>query len=196
MSTSPTDQDINAMDINDLRQLLKDHSACIKAQAVHITIIEKEKADADITLLAQTTNTFSPAPAVNLSASINAAAPMDEQQVTAICDKLLSQMETRLIAAFLRSSTQQSPQQYSSSSAAPSGPQIPTGLLPGAFSPPNLKSSQRMSSSAPSSGTSTSNISTVTTTALNDYDKAVEVDQRKLRDPDLTPTAIRKWKLT
>ena len=34
------------------------------------------------------------------------------------------------------------------------------------------------------------------TTVQNKYDKAVEVDQRKLRDPDLTPVAIRKWKTT
>ena len=34
------------------------------------------------------------------------------------------------------------------------------------------------------------------TTSQNEYDKAVEVDQRKLRDPDLTPVVIRKWKTT
>ena len=30
---------------------------------------------------------------------------------------------------------------------------------------------------------------------INDYDKTVEVEQRKLRDPTLTPVDIRKWKL-
>ena len=30
---------------------------------------------------------------------------------------------------------------------------------------------------------------------LNDYDKAVEVEQRKLCDPVLNPAAIRAWKL-
>ena len=35
-----------------------------------------------------------------LSASLNAAAPMDDQRVTNICESLLSQMEGRLLAAF------------------------------------------------------------------------------------------------
>jgi hypothetical protein len=34
------------------------------------------------------------------------------------------------------------------------------------------------------------------TVILNDYDKAVEVEQRKLSDPVLTPAAIRAWKLS
>ena len=34
------------------------------------------------------------------------------------------------------------------------------------------------------------------TAILNDYDKAVEVEQRKLSDPVLTPAAIRAWKLS
>jgi len=33
------------------------------------------------------------------------------------------------------------------------------------------------------------------TVTLNDYDKAVEIEQRKLSDPVLTPPAIRAWKL-
>ena len=110
MSTSPTELDINTMDVHELRQqLLKDQesAARLQPQAAHITIIEKDKADAELTLLAQTTHSFSPLPSANLSANLNAVAPMDAQQVTEISERLLSQMKTRLIAAFQQSSTQQ-----------------------------------------------------------------------------------------
>ena len=83
MSTSPTGPDINTLDLNELRQLLKDPSSRQRAQADHITIVEKARADADLTLLAQTTNSFPPV-AANLSANLNVAAPMDTQQVNHI----------------------------------------------------------------------------------------------------------------
>ena len=60
-----------------------------------------------LNLLARNTTSFSPV-ASKLSANMTAAAPMDAQQATEICDKLLSQMETRLIARFQQNSTQQS----------------------------------------------------------------------------------------
>jgi len=70
--------------------------------------------------------------------------------------------------------------------------QIRTGL-PGVFSPPSLQSSRSLSASVPTFVVGNTN---AMTTVQNEYDKAVEVDQRKLRDPDLTPVGIRKWKTT
>ena len=52
--------------------------------------LEKDKSDAELNLLAQTTHSFSPV-AANLSANLNAAAPMDVQQI----NTLLSNTETR-----------------------------------------------------------------------------------------------------
>ena len=87
-------------------------------------MLEKDKSDAELALLAQTTHSFSPA-AASLSASLNAVAPMDAQQVAAICDKLLSKIETRIIAMFRQNLTQPSPN-GSSLSAASSGSQVST----------------------------------------------------------------------
>ena len=98
MSTSPTEPDIDNMDVRELRQLLKDQTASLQALKDHNTMLEKDKSDAELALLAQKTNSFSPA-AQNLSASLNAAAPMDAQQVTAICEKLLSQMKKEILTA-------------------------------------------------------------------------------------------------
>ena len=157
---------------NYVAQLLKDQSARLRAQADHITVVEKAKADAELELLAQTTNSFSPV-AANLSATLSAAAPMDAQQVIT----LLSQMETRLMGIFKRNAAQQSTP-GPSLSAASSGPQVSTG-------PPFQLSA------SPSAGGS--NIPTLAATVFNEYDKAVEVDQRKLRNPELTPIVLRNW---
>ena len=194
MSKSPTEPDINLLDLNELRQHLKDQSLRLKAQADHITIAEKAKTDADLTLLAQTTtNSFSPVDA-NLSANLNAAVPMDAQQVTTLLSqmetRLLSQMETRLLAVFQQHSTHQSHTGPSLLSAASSGPQVSSGP-PGVFSPPGPQPLHGLSAFPSVSG---SNIPTLAATVFNEYDKAVEVDQKKLRNPESTTIALRKWK--
>ena len=91
------------MDLNDLRQFLKDQSARLQAQADHILFIENAKEDAELSLLANATSIFSPIPVANLSVSLNAAAPMDEKRVSEICKSLLSEMEGRLLAAIYKS---------------------------------------------------------------------------------------------
>ena len=93
MSTSPTAQDIDTMDINELRQLLKEQSARLQAQADQLLLLEKAKADADLSLLNNTTNSFSPLPATNLSNSLTVVAAMNEQRVSEICKSLMSEME-------------------------------------------------------------------------------------------------------
>ena len=75
-------------------------------------------------------------------------------------------------------------------SAASSGLQVSTPQ--GVFSPPGPQPFNGLSAS-PSAGSP--NNSTLAATVLNEYDKAVEVDQRKLRNPEFTPIALRKWKL-
>ena len=73
--------DIDTMDIRELRKLLK----CLQAQYAQL---DKEKSEAELNLLAQNTNSFSPF-AANLTAPINATAQMDAQQVmtqvTSLC---------------------------------------------------------------------------------------------------------------
>ena len=108
--------------------------------------------------------------------------------VSDICKSLISEIEGRLFAVM----SIYPQQRYSGPSATSSSPQITTGL-PGVFSPPYLQSSRALSASAPTFAESNSS---AMTTSQNVYDKAVEVDQRKLRDTDLTPVAIRKWKTT
>ena len=171
------------MDIRELRQFLKGLQARI-AQS------EKNKSEAELNQLAQNTNSFSPF-AANLSAPINAAAPMDAQQVTEICEKLLSQMKQEILAAIQHNSTQQS-HTGPCLSAAPSRSQVSTGPLGVFLSSGPPQPSHRLPASSSAGG---SNIPTLATTVLNEYDKAVEVDQRKLRNPELTPIALRKWKL-
>ena len=143
-------------------------------------------------MLAQNTNSFSPF-AANLTAPINAAAQMDAQQVMTQVTTLLSNMETRLLSqikqesltVFQHNSTTQSPH-GSSLSAAPSGSQVSTGPQ-GVFSPPGPQPFNGLSASPSADGP---NNSTLAATVLNEYDKAVEVDQRKLRNPELTPTQV------
>jgi hypothetical protein len=69
------------------------------------------------------------------------------------------------------------------SAPTPLGAKIPSGL-PGLLQSPS-NPILNVSGAAPSNPIGTP----------NDYDKAVEVEQRKLCDPILTPAAIRAWKL-
>ena len=126
------------MDINDLRQLLKEQSARLKAQqAGQLLLPEKAKADADLSLLANTTNSFSPLPATNLSNSLTAVAAMNEQRVSEICKSLMSDLEGRLIAAISQTQQQGNSGPSVAPTAASTSPlQIRTGL-PGVFSPPS-----------------------------------------------------------
>ena len=189
MSTSSTEPDVNTLDLNESRQLLQDRNASLQAVKDQNAQLEKDKSEAELNLLARHTTSFSPV-AANLSANTTAAAPMDAQQVTEICDKLLSQMETRLIAMFQQNSNQQS-HNGSILSAASSGSQVSTGLQ-GVFSLPGPTPLHGLPASPSAGGP---NNSTLAATVLNEYDKAVEVEQRKLRNPELTPIALRKLKL-
>ena len=92
------------------------------------------------------------------------------------------------------------------------GTQVPhSGATPttrvGPFSPQTRMPTQTTTPTNPSLGQTTNTISGSITIppvgpttnivgATNDYDKAIEVEQRLLRNPDLTPQAIRSWKLT
>ena len=192
MSTSPTAQDIDTMDNNNLRELLKEQSARLKAQADQLALLEKAKADADLALLAEATTSFSPLPATNLSNSLTAVAAMNEQRVSAICTSMLSALEARLTATILHAQHGNSGPSVAPTAASTSFLQTRTGL-PGGFSPPSLQSSRSLSASVSTLAVGNTN---ATTTVQNEYDKAVEVDQCKLRDPDLRPVAIRNWKTT
>jgi len=91
MSTSPTEPDINSLDLNELRQLPIDRNASLQALKDQNAKLEKDKSDVELNLLARNTNSFSPV-AANLSAPINAAAQMNAQQVTTLVNTLLSNM--------------------------------------------------------------------------------------------------------
>ena len=80
MSTSPTEPDINSLDLNELRRLLKDLNASLQALKDHNAQLEKDKSDAELNSLAQNTTSFSPF-AANLLVPINAAAQIDARQV-------------------------------------------------------------------------------------------------------------------
>ena len=196
-STPPNEADdiIDNMEVRELRQRLKEMRDEM--------IVQKEKSLAELEL-AQRTNNFTPVPVTNLMANINAAAPMDAQQITALVTTLVSamktellslmearldQMDTRLTTVLQHHSTQQSTTSPILP-AVPSGSQVSSGQQ-AVFSPPgSTQPPQGTPASTPTGGSNTS-----TTNVLNEYDKAVEVDQRKLRNPELTPIALRKWKL-
>jgi len=183
MSSTPPNEadDIDNMEVRELRQRLKD---------MREEIVQKDKSFAELQL-AQSTHSLSPVPVTNLTANMNAAAPMDAQQITTLVTTLVSQMETRLLAVLQPSSTHQSTISPSFS-AAPSGSQVSSGQQ-AVFSPPG--STQPPQGTPASTSAGGSNTPTSTTIVLNEYDKAVEVDQRKLRNPELTPIALRKWRL-
>ena len=109
-----------------------------------------------------------------------------KSELLSLTETRLCQMDTRLLTFSQQSTT--SP----SLSAAPSGSQVSNGQQ-AVFSPPGSTQPPQGTPASTSAGGS----STPTSIAivLNEYDKAVEVDQRKLRNPELTPIALRKWKL-
>jgi len=189
-STSPNEADgIDKMEVRELRQRLKD---------MREEIVQKDKSFAELHF-AQSTHSLSPVPVTNLTATINAAAPMDAQQITTLAttlvssmkSELMSQIKQEILAVFHQHSTHQSTTSPSFS-AAPSGSQVSSGQQ-AVFSPPG--STQPPQGTPASTSAGGSNTPTSTTTVLNEYDKAVELDQRKLRNPELTPIALRKWRL-
>ena len=126
---------------------------------------------------------LSPPPAHNLQAAMSSVAPLDEHKV--------QQMITNSQNAFEITIKQLLTDTVSTLTnliqAAPSRPAPPTPLGTASLGIP---------------GSPSSSISNVLggsqrnpTVTLNDYDKAVEIEQRKLSDPVLTPPAIRSWKL-
>ena len=208
MSSTPPngaleDATIDNMDLCELRQRLKEMRDA--------KIAQKDKFLAELEL-AQRTNSFSPIPVTNLMATINAAAQMDAQQITinaaaqmdaqqittlvttlvsAMKSELLSQIKQEILAVFQQHPTQQSTTSPSFS-AAPSGSQVSSGQQ-AVFSPSG--STQMPQGTPASTSAGGSNNPTLTTIVLNEYDKTVEVDQRKLRNPELTPIALRNRKL-
>jgi hypothetical protein len=178
------------MEVRELRQRLKEMREEM--------IVQKDKSLAELQL-AQSTHSLSPVPVTNLMANINAAAPMDAQQITTLVTTLvsalnsehLSKIKQEIQAIFQQHSTQQSTTSPGSS-ASPSGSQVSSGQQAVFSSPGSTQPPQGTPASTSAGG---SNTPTSTTTVLNEYDKAVEVDQRKLRNPELTPIALRKWRL-
>ena len=88
------------------------------------------------------------------------------------------------------------------------GAQIPTG---GATSAPRVGPFSPQTGIPPQTPPTSPSLTTITAsstiqapiaqtnisvTGTNDYDKAIEVDQRSLRNPELTPSSIREWKLS
>lgn len=122
--------------LEDLRKIIAQLQRDKQESAQRLLLVQKEKDDLEITALAQATSTFSP---VNLSSTLNAAAPIDAQQVSDICAKIVSHMEGRLLLALDSGFSTLS--QQSSFSASALGAQVSAGL-PGAFPSPTVSISQ------------------------------------------------------
>jgi hypothetical protein len=121
----------------------------------------------------------SPLPAHNLQPAMTAVAPMDGAIVQQIVDTSIASLETKIMN-FLAQHLQQS-------NPGPIPASTPLGAASGLSGPPQSPSNPISNVSGGALGN--------TKGTLNDYDKAVEVEQRKLCDPVLTPATIRAWKL-
>ena len=175
----------NYYEMNELRELNRQLHLKEYETASLNTDLQKKIEDIEQATLAQATSTFSPTP-LNLSASLNSVlAPLDAKQVETMILELLITFEAKIIQSFDAKFSALVRQQQTNSEpilvATALGAQVSTGL-PGLQSPPTIPN--------------TLGATPITLAgAINDYDKTVEVEQRKLRDPDSTPVAKCKWKL-
>ena len=127
---------------------------------------------------------LSPPPAHNLQQAMSSVATLDEnkvQQLITNSQAALKNELTNLMDAHVSTLTQLI------QAAHPRPLAQPTPLGTASLGTPGLTSP-----SIPHVLGGSQNNPMVT---LNDYDRAVEVEQRKLSDPVLTPAAIRAWKL-
>ena len=131
---------------------------------------------------------FSPIPTQNLQPAMTSVAQLDGTIVQTMIDTSLASIETRITSFETRITNllTQHQQQHTPGpipASTPLGAAFSSGLPGSPQSPSNPISNVSGGALGNTKGT------------LNDYDKAVEVEQRKLCDPVLTPAAIRAWKL-
>jgi len=147
---------------------------------VNTLTIRVEELERENILRSPLSTPHSPIPAHNLQPAMTAVAPMDGAIVQQIVDTSIASLETKIMN-FLAQHLQQS-------NPEPTPASTPLGAASGLSGPPQSPSNTISNVSGGALGN--------TKKSLNDYDKAVEVEQRKLSDPVLTPPAIRTWKLS
>ena len=161
------------MEIETAESLLKSNTL-VNTLQLRIEEMEREKL-----LRSPLSTPNSPIPAHNLQPALNSVAPMDGALVQQIVDTSIASLETKIMNLLEQRLQQHNP----TPASTPLGAAFSSGL-PG---PPQSPSNPISNVSGGAIGT--------TKGTLNDYDKAVEVEQRKLCDPVLTPATIRAWKL-
>ena len=123
----------------------------------------------------------SPIPAHNLQSAMTSVAPMDGAIVQQIVDTSIASLETKIMNLLVQHLQQNNP------GPIPASTPLETAFSSGLPGPPQSPSNPISNVSGGALGN--------TKGTLNDYDKTVDVEQRKLCDPVLTPAAIRAWKL-
>ena len=107
---------------------------------------------------------------------MTSVAQLDGTMVQQMIDNSLASLETKIMNLLTQHLKQNTPGPISA--PTPLGATVSSGLSGLLQSPSNPRGAPSIPIGTP-----------------NDYDKAVEVEQRKLCDPVLTPAAIRAWKL-
>ena len=139
------------------------------------TDLQKRNEELELEKVTRSPLTFSPNPAQNLQSAMNSVAPLD--------GTIVQQMIINSLATFRTERTQLLTQNQQNNTSRPISAATPLGAtvshgLPGLLQSPPISIVFGGASGNP-------------TVVPNDYDKAVEVEQRKQCDPILTPGAIR-----
>ena len=183
MSSSANEEPEQELD--HMRELIRQYQQRESQTAQLNQDLQKKIDDLELEKISRSPLTpFSPIPAQNLQSAMMSVAILDETKVqnsilasnTALESKLTQLFESKF-SAFIHQQNTSRP----ISAATPLGAKVYHGL-PGLIQSPLISNVL---------GGAPGNSSVVP----NDYDKAVEVEQRKLCDPILTPPAIRAWKL-
>jgi len=137
----------------------------------------------------------SPVPNTNLMPTITGAVPIDEQRLNDALSAISREFDGRLniLTQDANAREDRLMQHITALIGSNVGNILP--VVPVPTGPQNL--SFNMTASTTSQPTtlaaSTANVQPPTVLPINDYDKSVEVEQRKLINPETTPNSIRLW---
>jgi hypothetical protein len=187
MSSSSSNEEPTNQELDRLRDLNNQYRDQASQAEQHIRELQQEVDELRMEqqIRSSLQSPLSPTPAQNLQAAMSSVAPLEKHEV----QKIITDSQD----AFRIEIKQLLDNQFSTLThliqSAPSGPLTsPTPLGTASLGIPGLPASPIAAVLA--------GVTSNPTGILNDYDKAVEVEQRKLSNPVLTPPAIREWKLS
>ena len=187
MSSSSNEEQPN-QELDRMRELIRQYQEQVsqeRAQQLNRELqLRNDELEMEQQVRSSLQSPLSPPPAHNLQTAMSSVATLDENTVQQMIINSQAALEIKI--KHLMDTVSTLTQLIQVAPSRPLAPPTPLGTaslgLPG-LPPSSISNVLGGPQSNP-------------TVILNDYDKAVEVEQRKLSDPVLTPAAIRAWKLS